>query len=99
MEYLKRYNISEEQIIQLKERYNEGIIEFLSENREFIEEKLNILQKDGFVLLYEMLENNVKIFLETTISLEEKIQKMKQRKLNKKVMQMILLTTELYDKV
>ncbi len=99
MEYLKRYNISEEQIIRLKERYNEGIIEFLSENREFIEEKLNILQKDGFVLLYEMLENNVKIFLETTISLEEKIQKMKQRKLNKKVMQMILLTTELYDKV
>ena len=99
MEYLKYYNISEEQIVQLKEMYNEGIIGFLSENREFIEEKLNILQKEGFIVLYEMLENNIKIFLETTVSLREKIQKKKKKKLNKKVMQMILLTTELYDKI
>lgn len=99
MEYLKRYNISEEQIIRLKEMYNENIIDFLSNNKEFIEEKFNILQKEGFILLYEMLENNIKIFLETTIPLKKKIQKMKQRKLSKKAMQMILLITELYDKV
>ena len=99
MNYLKKYNISQTQINELKELYNEGIISFLSENEEFIEEKIEYLQNEGFTLLYEMLKNNIKIFLETTIALRKKIEKMKAKKLSKKAMQMILLSTDLYDTI
>ena len=77
MNYLKKYNISQTQINELKDFYNEGIISFLSGNEEFIEEKIEYLQNEGFTLLYEMLKNNIKIFLETTIALRKKIEKMK----------------------
>jgi len=99
MNYLKNYNITDEQIKKLKDKYNDGIINFLSENEEFIKDKINYLKKEGFVLLYEMLEQNIKIFLETTSPLKKKVEKMKRNNMTVKAMQMVLLSTEIYDRI
>jgi len=99
MNYLKNNNLTDEQIKKLKDKYNDGIINFLSENEEFIKDKINYLKKEGFVLLYEMLEQNIKIFLETTSPLKKKVEKMKRNNMTVKAMQMVLLSTEIYDRI
>ena len=97
MNYLKKYNISEEEINDLKERYNDNIIKFLSENEIFIEEKLEFLKNENYII-YPILENNIKIFLEIMPELERKIEEMKNKNFSKKQIQMILMDEELYDK-
>ena len=68
MEYLKKYDITDNEIFKLKDRYNDGIIQFIENNREYIEEKLDYLQNEKFVLLYEIMYNNIKIFLKKFLS-------------------------------
>ncbi len=97
MNYLKKYNISEEEINDLKERYNDNIIKFLNENEIFIEEKLEFLKNENYII-YPILENNIKIFLEIMPELERKIEEMKNKNFSKKQIQMILMDEELYDK-
>ena len=97
MNYLKKYNISEEEINDLKEIYNDNIIKFLNENEIFIEEKLEFLKNENYII-YPILENNIKIFLEIMPELERKIEKMKSKNFSKKQIQMILMDEELYDK-
>ena len=97
MEYLKKYDITDAQIQNIRDRFNSGIIDFLEENDEFIEEKLNYLQKEKFVLLYEVMYNNVKIFLEEISELESKVEKMKEQRISLKAMNMILIEENLYD--
>ena len=97
MNYLKKYNISDEEINDLKERYNDNIIKFLSENEIFIEEKLEFLKNENYII-YPILENNIKIFLEIMPELERKIEEMKSKNFSKKQIQMILMDEELYDK-
>ena len=97
MNYLKKYNISEEEINDLKERYNDNIIKFLNENEIFIEEKLEFLKNENYII-YPILENNIKIFLEIMPELERKIEEMKSKNFSKKQIQMILMDEELYDK-
>ena len=97
MEYLKKYDITDTQIQNIRDRFNCGIIGFLEENDEFIEEKLIYLQKEKFVLLYEVMYNNVKIFLEEISELENKVEKMKKQKISLKAMNMILIEENLYD--
>lgn len=99
MEYLKKYNILDEQIEELKKLYNDSIIDFLSENQIFVEETISYLQSENFNFIYEMLSNNIKIFLETKVALQEKIEKMKMQKLSYKAMQMILIDEDLYSKI
>ena len=96
MEYLKKYGISKDQIKELKERYNDGIIKFLTEENQFIEEKIEYLQSKGF-LIYPLLKNNIKIFLETMQPLEEKIKKMEKKGYSKKMIQMILIDEKMYN--
>ena len=47
MEYLKEYGITENEIKELEDFYNENIIRFLKENEIFITEKLEYLQNEG----------------------------------------------------
>ena len=99
MDYLKKYDITQEQIRSLKDRYSTEIIDFFEKNSDFIEEKLKLLQNEKFVLLYDMLYNNIKIFLEELFSLKEKIEIMKKQNISLKAMNMILIEEELYDKI
>lgn len=98
MNYLKEYNISEEEIKELQDRFNEGIIKFLKENDIFIREKLDFLKEQNYKI-YPILENNIKIFLEIMPELERKIKKMEEKKFSKKQIQMILMNEILYDKI
>lgn len=98
MNYLKEYNISEEEIKELQDRFNEGIIKFLKENDIFIREKLDFLKEQNYKI-YPILENNIKIFLEIMPELERKIKKMEEKNFSKKQIQMILMNEILYDKI
>lgn len=98
MNYLKYYDISEEEIKELKDRFNERIINFLEENEIFIREKLDFLKKQNYKI-YPILENNIKIFLEIMPELEKKMKKMEEKNLSKKQIQMILMNEILYDKI
>lgn len=97
MNYLKQYGITEEEIIELKEIYNENIIKFLKVNRIFIEEKLKYLKSENYII-YPMLQNNIKIFLETMSVLEKNIKLMKEKGLSKENIQIILSHERLYSK-
>lgn len=98
MEYLKEYGISQEEINELKERFNEGIINFLKENKDFITEKLEYLKKENYKI-YPILFNNIRIFLEIMPSLMKKIEIMKQHDFSKKQIQIILMNEKLYSKI
>ena len=50
MNYLKKYGITQEEIIELKEIYNENIIKFIKENEIFITEKLEYLKKENYII-------------------------------------------------
>jgi len=97
MKYLKEYGISEKQIKELKERYNDGIIEFLTNEEIFVKQTLDYLKEKNF-LIYPILENNIKIFLETTVALKNKIKKMEEKGYSNKTIQMMLINEELYNK-
>lgn len=96
MKYLKHYGVSEEQIEELKEIYNDGIIKFLTEEEEFVVEKLEYLQNKGY-FIFPILNNNIKIFLETMKPLEEKIRNMEKKGYSAKMIQMILIDEKKYN--
>lgn len=98
MEYFKMYNISNDKIEEIKNMYNDGIIEFLSSEKEFIIEKLEYLNENKY-MIFPILQNNIKIFLEEMYSLKNKIKKMEIRGYSKKSIQMILMDEQLYDKI
>ena len=91
MEYLKQFDITEEQIKELKDRYNENIIRFITENEIFITETINYLYSENIKSIYLLMLNNIKIFLETKIALKDKIEKLKERGYNYKAITIILL--------
>ena len=72
MDYLKKYGITQEEITELKEIYNENIIKFIKENEIFITEKLEYLKNENYII-YPILRNNIRIFLEIIQELERKI--------------------------
>ncbi len=98
MEYMKDYNISEKDIEELKDKYNEAIIEFLISEKEFIMEKLKYLTERKY-LIYPILANNIKIFLEEMKPLKNRIKKMEDRGYSKKTIQMILMNEQLYNEI
>ena len=83
MEYLEKYNISKKEIEEIKEVFNEEIVDFLNTQREFVIEKCEYLLNKKF-FLYPILKNNIKIFLETIIQLENKVKKMESKGYSKK---------------
>lgn len=98
MEYLKKYNISQEQIEEIKENFNEGIVEFIQTEILFITEKCEYLSNKNF-LIYPILKSNIKVFLETIIPLKAKVEKMEKEGFSKKAMQMVLINEELYNQI
>lgn len=98
MEYLKEYGITENEIKELGDFYNENIIRFLKENEIFITEKLEYLQNEGYNI-YPILKNNIKVFLEIIKEMEKKIGKMKKENFSKKEIQLVLENERLYDKI
>ena len=98
MEYLKEYGITENEIKELEDFYNENIIRFLKENEIFITEKLEYLQNEGYSI-YPILKNNIKVFLEIIKEMEKKIGKMKKENFLKKEIQLVLENERLYDKI
>ena len=78
MNYLKKYGITQEEIMELEEVYNENIIKFIKENDMFITEKLEYLKKENYII-YPILKNNIRIFLEMMSVLERKIATMKEK--------------------
>lgn len=98
MEFLLNYEIKENQIAELKERYNENIINFMIQNKEFIIEKLEYLKKENYII-YPIIANNIRVFLEIMPSLMEKIEIMKKKGLSKKQIQIVLMNEKLYSKI
>lgn len=98
MNYLKKYGITQEEIIELKDIFNENIIKFLEENEIFITEKLKYLKNENYII-YPILKNNIIIFLETMPVLKRKIETMQKENFNKKHIQMILMDEKLYLKI
>ena len=98
VEYLKKYGITEEEIVELKEIYNENIIKFLKENEMFISEKLEYLKEEKYSI-YPILKGNIRIFLEITPALKRKMEIMQNKKLSKKEIQIILENENLYSRV
>ena len=98
MNYLKEYGITEDEIAILEDIYNENIINFIAENKFFIMEKLEFLKSEGYNL-FEILKNNIKIFLEITPTLLRKIDRMKIKQYNKKQIENILTNEILYTKI
>ena len=91
MDYLKEYGFTDEEIEKIKDRYNEGIINFIEENKIFIRDTIEYLYSENIKCIYLLMINNIKIFLETQLALEKKIRKMKKEGLNLKEIQMNLL--------
>lgn len=98
MNYLKKYGITREEIIELKDIFNENIIKFLEENEIFITEKLEYLKNENYII-YPILKNNIRIFLETMPVLKRKIKTMQEKNFTKKHIQMILIDEKLYSKI
>ena len=91
MEYLQKYGITKEQIDNLKDRYNDGIIKFIEENESFITSIVDYLYEEDIKCIYLLMINNIKIFLETPIFLKRSIEEMKKNGLNRKEIQLKLL--------
>ena len=98
MEYLKKYGITDSEITELEEIYNENIIKFLKENKIFVIEKLKYLQKEKYNI-YPILKNNIKIFLEIMPQLKRKIEIMNKKNLSKKEIQIILNNEKIYSRI
>ena len=98
MNYLKKYGFTREEIIELKDIFNENIIKFLEENEIFITEKLEYLKNENYII-YPILKNNIRIFLETMPVLKRKIKTMQEKNFTKKHIQMILIDEKLYSKI
>ena len=98
MKYLKEYGITEDEIYELEEMYNENIIKFMKENKEFISEKLEYLKNENYII-YPILKNNIRIFLEIMPVLRKKISVMKEKGFTKKHIQMVLIDEQLYSKI
>ena len=98
MNYLRKYGITQEEIIELEERYNENIIKFIKEKEMFITEKIEYLKKEKYII-YTILKNNIRIFLELMYVLKGKIKIMKEKGFSKKHIQMILMDERLYSDI
>lgn len=91
MEYLEKYGVTKEEIDKLKERFNEGIIEFLTNNEIFIEQTIEYLYSQGIKCIYLLMINNIQIFLETKVALQEKVDMLKEQGISRKEIQLKLL--------
>lgn len=91
MDYLKEYGVTKEQIEKLKDKYNDAIISFIEENKDFVTNTIKYLYSENIKSIYLLMINNIQVFLETQVVLQRKIEEMKKQGLNAKEIQMELL--------
>lgn len=91
MDYLREYGFTEEQIQKLKNKYNDSIISFIEENQDTVTSNIKYLYSENIKNIYLLMINNVRIFLETQITLQRKIEEMKKQGLRTKEIQLRLL--------
>lgn len=91
MVYLKKYGIKNEQIKNLEDRYNEGIISFLKENEIFVNNTIQYLYSENIKCIYILMINNIKLFLETQLALKKKINSYREKGLTTKEIQLKLM--------
>lgn len=91
LEYLKKYGFKDLEIQKLRVRYNQGIIKFIEENETIVIDIIDYLYSEKIKVIYALMMNNIKIFLETQLTLKMKIENMKSQGLNLQEIQMKLL--------
>ena len=91
MNYLKKFNITEENIKELEQQYNEGIIEFITNNEAFITEKIEYLYSENIKNIYLLMKNNIRVFLETKLSVQKKIERLKQQGFSSQMIEIKLM--------
>lgn len=91
MDYLKEYGITEEQIDKLKNKYNDAIISFVEDDKDFVSNTIKYLYSENIKSIYLLMINNIQIFLETQIALQRRIERMKKQGFGAKEIQLKLL--------
>ena len=91
MDYLKEYGVTKEQIEKLKDKYNDAIISFIEENKDFVTNTIKYLYSENIKSIYLLMIINIQVFLETQVVLQRKIEEMKKQGLIAKEIQMELL--------
>lgn len=91
MDYLKEYGITEEQIDRLKNKYNDAIINFVEDDKDFVSNTIKYLYSENIKSIYLLMINNIQIFLETQIALQRRIERMKKQGFGAKEIQLKLL--------
>jgi len=91
MDYLKEYGITEEQIDKLKNKYNDAIINFVEDDKDFVSNTIKYLYSENIKSIYLLMINNIQIFLETQIALQRRIERMKKQGFGAKEIQLKLL--------
>ena len=64
MDYLKEYGVTKEQIEKLKDKYNDAIISFIEENKDFVTNTIKYLYSENIKSIYLLMINNIQVFLE-----------------------------------
>ena len=91
MEYLKKYGLTSEEIEKIKQKYSKEIIKFIVKNEIFVTDTIEYLYSKNIKCIYLLMINNIKLFLETKIALQEKIRQMEIKGYKTKIIQMALL--------
>ena len=91
MEYLKKYGLTREEIEKIKQKYSKEIIKFIVKNEIFVTDTIEYLYSKNIKCIYLLMINNIKLFLETKIALQEKIRQMEIKGYKTKIIQMALL--------
>ncbi|MCI9177865.1 MAG: hypothetical protein HFJ28_04770 [Clostridia bacterium] len=91
MEYLKKYGLTSEEIQKIKQKYSKEIIKFIVKNEIFVTDTIEYLYSKNIKCIYLLMINNIKLFLETKIALQEKIRQMEIKGYKTKTIQMALL--------
>ena len=87
MDYLREYGFTEEQIQKLKNKYNDSIISFIEENQDTVTSNIKYLYSENIKNIYLLMINNVRIFLETQITLQRKIEELRTKEIQLRLLQ------------
>lgn len=77
MDFLKKYNITDEDIDSLIENYNDGLIELVSNNQILVEQNINVFLSYGFDYIEDIIMYNLPLFVMGTTYIREKLNNLK----------------------
>lgn len=79
MEFLKEYGLDEEDINSLYEKYDESLIEIISDNIYNVKNIINIFKKYGFYNIDEIIMYSLHIFVYSPDYIEKKLCLLKEK--------------------